>query len=136
MVYFYSGVDILQHGAHVEAAADKDRDQWWAEAMVLQAAGDDGRLPRALIPQQRVRAELHRSRDEHLEDLVMGLPLPGHSMTISEIHEQIDHRMKTTVSDQRLGAALRVQKWTKRKVREGAKTRWDWLPPEDDAGTT
>ena len=124
---------ILQHGAHVEAVADKDRDQWWAEAMVAQAGGDDGRLPRALIPQQKVRAELHRSRDEHLEDLVMGLP--ANPMTISEIHEQIDDKMKSTVSDQRLGAALRVQGWGKRKVRHGAKTKWDWMPPADEVGT-
>ena len=120
---------ILQHGAHVEAAADKDRDQWWAEAMVTQREGDDGRLPRALIPQQRVRAELHRSRDEHLEDLVMGLPATP--MTISEIHDQIDGRMKSTISDHRLGSALRVQGLTKRKVRDGVKTRWDWVPPAD-----
>ena len=121
---------ILQHGANVEEAADASREQWWAEAIVAQAAGDDGRLPRALIPQQRVRAEAHRSRDEHVEDLVMSLP--AHPMTISEIHEIIDNKMKSVVSDQRLGAALRVQGWSKRKVRDGAKTRWDWLPPEDE----
>ena len=120
---------ILRHGAHVEAAADKARQMWWAEAMVLQEGGDDGRLPRRLIPQQRARAELHRSRDEHLEDLVMSLP--GHPMTIAQIHHQIDDKVKVPVSDQRLGAALRVQGWTKRKVRDGMKTRWDWLPPAD-----
>ena len=121
---------VLQFGTNVEAAADKNREQWWSEAVHLQAAGDDGRLPRGLIPEQRARAEQHRSRDEHLEDLVMGLPTDI-AMTISQIHDAIDYRMKVIVSDQRLGAALRVQGWGKRKVRDGAKTRWDWTPPGD-----
>ena len=120
---------VLAHGANVEEAADKNRTQWWAEAVALQAQGDDGRLPRRLISEQRIRAETHRSRDEHLEDLVMGLP--AIKMTISEIHEQIDDKMKSTISDQRLGAALRVQGWAKRKVRDGAKTMWNWTPPAD-----
>ena len=60
----------------------------------------------------------------------MGLPTDI-AMTISQIHDAIDYRMKVIVSDQRLGAALRVQGWGKRKVRDGAKTRWDWTPPGD-----
>ena len=123
---------VLAHGANVEEAADENRLQWWAEAKQLQRNGDDGRLPRRLIPEQKARAALHRSRDEHLEDLVA--TLPDRPMTIADVHDAIDPRMKSAVSDQRLGSALRVQGWRKRKVREGAKTRWDWLPPKDDEG--
>ena len=122
---------VLQKGANVEEAADRSRLQWWSEAVALQAAGDNGRLPRVLIPEQQARAEQHRSRDEHLEDLIMALPNKG-SMTISELHDQIDSRMKTVVSDHRLGSALRSNGWTKTRIREGAKIRPIWTPPNDE----
>ena len=97
--------------------------------MVLQEGGDDGRLPRRLIPQQRARAELHRIRDEHLEDLVMNIPQRG-PMTTSELHEQIDSKLKTVVSDHRLGAALRSNGWAKSRLRENGKLRYVWTPPQ------
>lgn len=120
---------ILLKGTNVEEAADRSRDQWWAEAIHLQAAGDDGRLPRALIPEQRDRAEQHRSRDEHLEDLVMALP-NKEPMTITQLHDEIDNKMKTIVSDHRLGSALRSNGWVKSRLRENGKLRYVWTPPE------
>ena len=120
---------LLAHGANVEEAAAQDREMWWAEAVAMQADGDDGRLPRRLIPQQKLRAAAHRSADEHVEDLVSSLPATP--MTISEIHDAIDGRLKSAVSDQRLGAALRVSGWTVKKIRDGVKTRRLWTPPAD-----
>lgn len=120
---------VLTRGTNVEAAADELRLQWWAEAKHLQASGDDGRLPRHLHPQQRVRAEEHRSRDEHLEDLVETLPR-DRAMTIAEIHAIIDEKMRVIPSDQRIGAALRVSGWTLKQTRsEGGRKRREWSPP-------
>ena len=119
---------VLAHGCNIEEVADENRLQWWSEAVELQRAGDDGRLPRALIPQQTIRAAQHRNRDEHLEDLLLSLPV-GSPLTITEVHEAIDGRMKQVVSDHRLGRALKANGWSKVLEREDGKPRRKWIPP-------
>ena len=119
---------VLPHGAHVEEAAEASREQWWAEAISLQAQGDDGRMPRRLISAQKVIAEQHRSTDEALEDLVLSLP-EGAPLTMAEVHDRIDSRMKAAVTDHRLGRALTANGWKK----QGRARRWKNTPPVDPA---
>ena len=49
------------------------REMFWAEGMALYAAGHRANLPRELHAAQRERAELHRDRDDVLEDAVVTL---------------------------------------------------------------
>ena len=62
---------------------DRHRTQLWAEAVSHYRAGMRANLPRDLMPEQAARAELHRSRDEFLEDALATITLT--EMSIGEI---------------------------------------------------
>ena len=124
----------LKHGANVEAFfADGTREMLWAEAYQL-ANGIGGEpperanLPRELMAMQRKQAELHRDRDDMLEDAVANLAKVP--MTMGEIKEKLGEGFNH-YSEQRIGAALRNCDWKRRQRRRaGGERRVLWEPPE------
>ncbi len=122
----------LKHGANVEAFfADGTREMIWAEAFQL-ASGKGGEpperanLPRELMAMQRKQAELHRDRDDMLEDAVANLAKVP--MTMGEIREKLGEGFNN-YSEQRIGAALRNCDWKRRQRRDAGERRVLWEPP-------
>ena len=123
----------LKHGANVEAFfADGTREMIWAEAFHL-ASGKGGEpperanLPRELMAMQRKQAELHRDRDDMLEDAVANLAKVP--MTMGEIREKLGEGFNN-YSEQRIGAALRNCDWERKQRRGAGGRRVVWEPPE------
>ena len=57
------------HGCHVEARAEVERVQWWAEALHRYEAGGRANLLRNLFLLAADRAEAHRGRDSAEEEI-------------------------------------------------------------------
>ena len=60
----------LQHGSHVEAFLEPNRDQLWAEALAAYKAGRRANLPRDLMPRAAAAARDSTYRDLSLEDQI------------------------------------------------------------------
>ena len=116
----------LPHGSDVEDYMRRHRKQLWAEAAHRFKGGLRANLPRDLMPEQAARAELHRSRDEFLEDAI-STQLSPVEMTIGEIKFQLCDAFRDH-SAHRIGNALRNAAWTKKKSEVDGKRGWVWSP--------
>ena len=118
----------------VEDWLGERRDQLWAEALHHYRARERANLPDSLRTDAAAAVETHRRRDEFLEDRISSLaPQP---MTLAEIAAGVglapDEGTATTVSprdQKRLGAALTVARWSKRRARRNGKLVVLWEPP-------
>ena len=118
----------LNHGSDVEAYMDRHRTQLWAEAVARYREGMRANMPRDLMPEQAARAELHRSRDEFLEDAIALITLT--EMSIGEIKIQLGDGFRD-FSAHRIASGLRNAGWLKRRTEVGGKRRHVWSPPPE-----
>ena len=106
----------------IEAFIDRNRIQLWAEGLAECRDGYRANLDRELMPAQRERAEMHRDRDDVIEDAVAGLSSKG-EWQIGELMMQLGERAHG-VSQHRFARALRNAGWVlKRTKRDGKVTR-------------
>ena len=110
----------------VEAFMEHNRLQLWAEGMARYTEEDArANLPRAMKDVQRERAELHRDRDDVIEDAIDNLPGDG-PYTIARILEMLDTDARGA-TPHRVGRALKNAGWTLRRTR--TERRWVREPP-------
>lgn len=118
----------LTRGSNIEAYMRENRDQLWAEALVLYKRGERANLPRDLKHAQAARAEEHRDRNDALEDAITILP-KDRNLSPGEIMELLDHMPGgaiNTKAQRPIYAELKRQGW------ESARTagRRYWVPPQ------
>ena len=90
----------------IEQFIGRARPQIWAEGMALYAAGWRANLPRELHAAQRERAEIHRDRDDVLEDAVAALYSDG-PLTMGTIIELLGEAGRNA-TPHRVGRALKM----------------------------
>ena len=98
----------------VETFIGLHREMLWAEGMALYAAGRRANLPRDLHAAQRDRAELHRDRDDVLEDAVAALHGKG-PFKLSLIIEVIGEPARNA-TPHRVARALKNAGWTLKRT--------------------
>ena len=108
----------------IERAMAELRPQLWAEGLAEYGAGTRANLDRDLMPAQRERAEMHRDRDDLLEDAVAGLSSNGEWL-IGELMMQLGERTRG-VSQHRFARALRNAGWTLRRAKRDGKVTRLW----------
>ena len=112
---------VLRDGVNVEAWMAEVREQLWAEALHMYRAGRRANLPRELFDAQRTRAELHRDRDDLIEDAIANnLPEEGR-YRLAHIMEMLGDAARG-MPQQRVTRALRNAGW--RSVRTKAERLW------------
>ena len=100
---------VLRDGVNVEAWMAEAREQLWAEALHLYGQGRRANLPRELFEAQRERAELHRDRDDLIEDAIADLP-DGGPYRLAQIIEMLDEAARG-LPQKRITGALRNGGW-------------------------
>ena len=115
----------------VRAYLTEHREQLWAEALALFADGVSPRLPPELEAAQKVAAEYHRRRDDILEDrLAEWLATAPAAFTLAAAAEGCGLASSAGALPQRdtkrLGAALAVAGYTKRRARAGGRLVYLW----------
>ena len=108
-----------KEGSHVERFMTANREQLWAEAVVIYRGGEvRANLPRNLMLMQSDRAESHRRKDQVIEDAVAGIVGVG-PFTIGELFRMACP--SSSASDRRavnrLADALRIAGWSKKRER-------------------
>ena len=105
-------------GSHVEPYLDEYRGQLWAEGLALYNKGERANLPRELMTLQAQHGEIHRRKDQVLEDAVAALDGVG-PYTMGELFRMACPGM--AASDRRavarLADAARLAGWSKRRER-------------------
>lgn len=100
----------------IERFMERWRDQLWAEGMAFYLDGVRANLPRDLHAEQRHQAELHRDRDDVLEDAIR-VKIYGHGPhTMADIYAYLGETAKG-VSQQRMGRALRNAGWELKRTK-------------------
>ena len=92
------------------------REMLWAEGLALYAAGHRANLPRDLHAAQCERAELHRDRDDVLEDAVVTLYGNG-PLKLSAIIDLIGEPARNA-TPHRVARALKNAGWTPRRTKK------------------
>ena len=108
----------------VEGFLDRYRQQLWAEGLAEYRDGYRANLDRDLMPAQRERAELHRDRDDVLEDAVTDLHGDG-PYPIATIMELIGEPARSA-SQHRVARALRNTGWTLKRAKRAGKVERLW----------
>ena len=108
----------------IEAFIDRNRVQLWAEGLAECRDGYRANLGRDLMPAQRERAEMHRDRDDVIEDAVAGLNANGEWL-IGELMMQLGERAHG-VSQHRFARALRNAGWVLRRTKRDGKVARVW----------
>ena len=111
-------------GSHVEPYLAARRVQLWAEALATYRESNGevrANLPRNLMQLQTERAELHRRKDQILEDGVAGIDGDG-PYTLAELCRLVSPgiSLTDTRATRRLGDALRLGGWLKRRERNSS----------------
>ena len=117
-------------GSHVEPFLAKHRVQLWAEALATwRESGGEARanLPRNLMSLQSDRAELHRRKDQILEDGVAAIDGDG-PYSLGELCHLVSPGITLTDAraTRRLGDALRLAGWEKRRERTATGLPYLW----------
>ena len=105
---------VLTKGCNVEGTMKRYRDQLWAEALAMYAAGRRANLPRDLHVAQRKAAEVHRDRDDLIEDAIEALPDDG-PYRLARIIEMMGESAKG-VAQSRVVKALKNAGWQSRRT--------------------
>ena len=100
----------------IEGFIGPAREKLWSEGMALYAAGWRANLPRELHAAQRERAELHRDRDDVLEDAVSALHTNGPDK-LSTIIELIGEPARNA-TPHRVARALKNAGWTMKRTKK------------------
>ena len=111
-------------GSHVEPFLAKHRLQLWSESLATwRESGGEVRanLPRSLMSMQSDRAELHRRKDQILEDGVAAID-GGGPYNLAELCRLVSPgiSLTDTRATRRLGDALRLAGWAKRRERNSS----------------
>ena len=109
----------------VEDYMNAIRETAWAEALHRFNAGETAQLPRDLMAVQAARAEEHRDRDDLIEDAISALP--NIKVTLSEVIDMLPERLRT-MSEHRIGRALKNAGWSMERVRSDGKIKRLWQP--------
>ena len=109
---------VLRKNCNVETWMAEERVNLWAEALAMYHAGRRANLPRTLYDMQREQAEVHRDRDDLLEDAVDALYGNG-PLKLSQIMELIGEPARN-VTPQRIGRALKNAGWAKNHTKAGS----------------
>ena len=104
---------VLTKGCDVEAWMSECRNQLWAEALAMYEAGRRANLPRELHAAQREVAEVHRDRDDVIEDAI-GLLGEG-PYRLARIVENLGDSAKG-VAQTRIVKALKNAGWKSRRT--------------------
>ena len=107
---------VLRDGVNVEAWMAEVREQLWAEALHLYREGRRANLPRELFESQRDRAELHRDRDDLIEDAIANLP-DGGPYRLARIVEMLDEAARG-LPQKRITCALRNGGWHDKRTKK------------------
>ena len=105
---------VLRDGVNVEAWMAEAREQLWAEALHLYGQGRRANLPRELFEAQRERAELHRDRDDLIEDAIANLP-DGGPYRLAQIIKMLDEAARG-LPQKRITRALRIGGWKDKRT--------------------
>ena len=105
---------VLRDGVNVEAWMAEAREQLWAEALHLYGQGRRANLPRELFEAQRERAELHRDRDDLIEDAIANLP-DGGPYRLAQIIKMLDEAARG-LPQKRITCALRNGGWNDKRT--------------------
>ena len=109
----------------IEDAMDAIRETAWAEALHRFNEGETAQLPRDLMPMQAERAEAHRDSDPVIEGAIA--ELPSNKLTLSEVIDLLPERLRT-MSEHRIGRALKNAGWSMQRERVGEKIKRLWQP--------
>ena len=99
----------------IEDFIARHRAQLWAEGLAEYRDGYRANLPRDLMPAQRERAELHRDRDDVLEDAIAGLYSRGPD-TLATIISLLGEAARGA-SPHRVGRALKNAGWSLKRTK-------------------
>ena len=111
---------VLREGVNVEAWMAEIREQLWAEALHLYREGRRANLPRELFGFQRESVELHRDRDDLIEDAIADL-LDDGPFSLEQIVQMLGEAARGVPQD-RIVRALRNGGW--RRKRTSKKRQW------------
>ena len=117
-------------GSHVEPFLAKHRVQLWAEGLSQYRESNGAtraNLPRSLMSLQTDRAELHRRKDQILEDGVSAIDGDG-PYSLGELCHLVSPGIPLTDAraTRRLGDALRLAGWEKRRERTATGLPYLW----------
>ena len=117
-------------GSHVEPFLAKHRVQLWAEGLSQYRESNGAtraNLPRSLMSLQTDRAELHRRKDQILEDGVAAIDGDG-PYSLGELCHLVSPGIPLTDAraTRRLGDALRLAGWEKRRERTATGLPYLW----------
>ena len=119
--------------ADVRETLDSEREQLWAEALVMHRNGAEARLPDALKAMQAEATAAARSSDAIIEDaIVKWTATAPHEFTLAELAEGIgmadrDKATRLRMADaHRLGAALVMLGFAKRQSQQDGRRVMRW----------
>ena len=121
----------LKHGCNVEKYMGENRVQCMAEALAMYEAGERANLPRHLMDAQKEMAESYRNADQTMEDRVANLP--AEPKTLAELTEKLLGKSEFDADrrdDMRMGKALDLAGWEKKRQMVDGKRVYLWSPPE------
>jgi len=122
----------------IESYMNDNRTQLWKEAIQLYRDGTRPNLPRDISPLQAEINEQHRRGDIIIEDEVSKLPAEQFATgaTMAEITQamienpiDVERRLMQPGWAHRLGKALKLQNWTKKRARKNGISANFWFPP-------
>ena len=124
-------IDCLK-GSHVEPWLAVRREQLWAEALKYYLSGTRANLPDRLKNMQAEHAEDHRRKDQIVEDAIGDIAADG-PFTMADICSKTDMDKRDNRVVHRLGAALNLLGWSKKRARhpDTGKLVYLWYRPQD-----
>ena len=120
---------VLTTGCAFEPLAEANRGQWWAEALHLYREGIRANLPRELLAEAAVAAEVHRRADALEADVRATLEADKiMSTTIANLAEQMGILSPDMLMQKRLAQALGANGWKRVQKTVGGTRERVWVP--------
>ena len=122
---------LCKKGSHVERYLNEHREQLWAEGMALyHDGGKRANMPRDLMELQAEHGEIHRRKDQIVEDAIENVLGDG-PFTTAELCSKTNTDKQDNGAVYRLAAALRLGNWSKKRSRQAdGKRAHMWHRPQ------